>query len=76
MTSRSCPDCGTAMESGYVPDHAHGSVRHLAWYPAEPQNLHILGFKTGSLKPDYKRRINITTFRCPDCGLLRFYAKR
>lgn len=75
MSDQSCPDCGTAMERGFVPDFAYGAITQMVWHRGEPESSRILGMKTGSVKVDKKEFVPITAYRCTGCGVLRFYAQ-
>ena len=75
MSYQVCPDCGTAMEEGFVPDFTYGGIAQMVWHRGEPESARILGMKTGSVKVDRNEFVPITAYRCTGCGLLRFHAK-
>lgn len=64
-----CPDCQASMEIGFVPDH-YAQIIQSHWHPGTATNKTLVG----NLKLDVKAMIPITTFRCPQCGLLKHYA--
>ncbi|QDU78218.1 hypothetical protein Pan97_53020 [Bremerella volcania] len=66
-----CPDCDVLMEKGLVPEFLHSSVViQSRWMkgPAAFSSLASLAFG------GYAHAMRVTTFRCPECGLLREYA--
>ena len=77
-----CPDCRVSMEPGCVPDfaqqfaviprwQAEEDVRPVAWF----FRLMISGVAGRPIRgPRKEESIPITTYRCPECGLLRDYA--
>lgn len=74
-TSRSekrvCPYCRVAMEQGFVIDRQHHSKPGVQqWAEGTPEP----SFWTG-LKLKGKRVKKVSTWRCPDCGLLQSYAR-
>lgn len=71
MNNVKCPDCQVVMEEGYVPDSGHmGLISESVWYKDKPnRSKYIAGLINAS-----SRSITITTYRCPECGLLREYA--
>ena len=74
MSESTCPDCGKAMEKGFVPDFAYAAIAQMVWHRGEPEPAHLLGIKTG-VKVDKKEFVPITSYRCTGCGVLRFYAQ-
>ena len=34
MTQDTCPECGSAMEEGFVPDMSYAQILQLAWQRA------------------------------------------
>lgn len=69
-----CPSCDVVMEPGFIVDHAHGAIMQALWQPGEPRDQKILGLKTGSVRVDRSRTLKVTTYRCPQCGVLYSYA--
>lgn len=69
--SRTCPDCKTDMEVGFVPDH-YSQIIQSQWHPGSATSKTAFG----NLKLDSSQMIPIVAFRCPDCGLIRHYAAR
>lgn len=74
MSEHTCPDCGSAMEMGFVPDFTWGHAQQMAWHRGEPKPTELLGVKTGvNVSPT--QFMPITAYRCSGGGVLRFYAK-
>ena len=74
-----CPNCRVEMDKGFIPDFTYGTSSHnvvqMVWHPGEPEDRKFLGLRTGDVKIDKSDAILITAYRCPDCGLLRAYAR-
>jgi predicted nucleic-acid-binding Zn-ribbon protein len=70
-----CKNCQTEMEQGYIPDGSHrGSVKSV-WLKGEAIVEEYKGKKSDILHiPNKNEGKDIITFRCPQCGLLEFYA--
>ena len=66
--SRTCPDCGTEMARGFVPEFTGMGAVAPVWHPGEPKLKHDY------VELDSTRAVSITVFRCSTCGLLRRYA--
>jgi hypothetical protein len=64
-----CAKCGRAMEAGFVLDHTHGAVMQSVWIDGAPERSFWTGVKTKG-----RRRLPVTTYRCPKCGYLESYA--
>jgi hypothetical protein len=75
VTQDACPECGAAMEEGFIPDTSHAAVVQLAWQRGIPQNRRFLGLKTGTVKFNESQCLKITARRCTGCGLLKLYAR-
>ena len=61
-----CPKCQSAMETGFLPDAAHGQQ---VWFEGEaPTTLR------GSLMKGRKRFV-VVAHRCTACGYLESYAR-
>jgi len=69
--SIACIECGGQMETGYVPDHSYGQWVHPSWVAGKPERHWIAGMKIKA-----PHRYPLTSWRCEDCGLLKFYAHR
>jgi predicted RNA-binding Zn-ribbon protein involved in translation (DUF1610 family) len=69
--SHACPNCTSDMELGFVPDH-YAQIIQSHWHPGTASAKTI----TGNLKLDKNLMIPITTFRCPQCGLLVQFATK
>ena len=65
-----CPDCGGALEAGTLVDYSRSGIRPSQWTEGP---LHT-SIWLGAVKNE--RRLEVTTYRCRDCGLLRLYADR
>ncbi len=74
MMQGACPECGSAMEDGFIPDLAHAQVAQLGWQRGIPEDAKFLGMKNG-VKINLKELLKITTRRCTKCGFLKLYAK-
>ena len=75
LREQKCTDCGVGMiEDGFIVDFAHGATIVSRWYPGKPQFSKFFGMSTGSVKINQKALIDVTTHRCPNCGLLKSYA--
>jgi len=76
MDTPNCPDCDAPMEVGFIPDSSYDRVVQACWHRGKPERKQFLGIKlhTGSIKYEVESMIEITTFRCTSCGLLRSYA--
>ena len=64
-----CPKCRSAMEEGYILDHAdHNAGVVPEWVEGAPDKR-WWGLKTGD-----KEKMKVATFRCVRCGYLESYA--
>ena len=71
-----CPDCGTEMEEGFIPDATHGPVWQTCWHRGTAESKTLLGMQTGTgINYDLTNMMPVTACRCTSCGLLKFYAK-
>jgi predicted RNA-binding Zn-ribbon protein involved in translation (DUF1610 family) len=67
--SKRCPDCGTEMDEGFVPEYGTlGLAPPQFWHPGKPKK------KYDSVEVDSAKTIEISVFRCSNCGLLKRYA--
>jgi DNA-directed RNA polymerase subunit RPC12/RpoP len=73
MTRNACPECGSVMEEGFIPDLGHGQFRQLAWQRGAPVDRTFLGLDNG-VKVNLKELLSITAARCTKCGFLKLYA--
>ena len=65
-----CPDCGIAMETGFIPDTSNAFIHEASsWVSGEAKEAFWNGL-------DLKGRLAfpIRSYRCSRCGLLREYA--
>jgi ribosomal protein S27AE len=75
MTHNACPECGSVMEEGFIPDFRPGQFRQLAWQRGTPVDRKLLGLFDNGVKVDFEQLVNITARRCTKCGFLKLYAK-
>jgi ribosomal protein S27AE len=75
MTHNACPECGSVMEEGFIPDLGPGQFRQLAWQRGTPVDRKFLGLFDNGVKVDFEQLVNITARRCTKCGFLKLYAK-
>jgi hypothetical protein len=59
------------MERGFVLDQTYGAVMQSAWMEGAPER----SIWTGGVKLKGRRRLPVTTYRCPRCGYLESYAR-
>lgn len=71
--SAKCPDCGSRMEEGFIPDVSQGACLQAQWHPGPPEKATFFGLPAGT-KVDRKRMLPIRTLRCTSCGRLLSYA--
>ncbi len=69
-----CPDCGTEMEEGFIPDWTQGGVLQTCWHRGTAESKTFLGMQMGGVKYDPTNMMPVTACRCTSCGLLKFYA--
>jgi hypothetical protein len=74
MTQNACPECGSAMEEGFIPNMGVGGAMQLAWHRGIPEDKKFLGMYSG-VKLDIMESVKITARRCTKCGFLKLYAK-
>ena len=75
---KTCSDCGAAMEAGLMIETMGGPK--IGWHPrlrGTPFFKTLFGRPTGTIdvwRPD--KFLEITTYRCTACGLLKSYANQ
>ena len=77
-----CADCQEEMESGFIPDASYSGALRTNWHRGRPDEKKFLGLRIPSgmgsefalIKYDSTQMMPVTTYRCPQCGLLRSYA--
>ncbi|MEC9091382.1 MAG: hypothetical protein VX438_01665 [Planctomycetota bacterium] len=74
MDSKTCSDCGTTMESGFIPDFGTG-IRQMVWHQGTPEARNFLGLNTGTIKVAPEEFVPLTAYRCVNCGSLKLYAQ-
>ena len=65
-----CPKCDTDMQSGWIADQSYAVTLRTRWIAGEPGKSHMFG----GFRYDQGRAIALEAFRCPECGLVEFYA--
>ena len=66
-----CKDCGGKLSVGFIVDSSYGMEVVSTWQKGEPQRK---WWACGGITQSGATRIEVTTLRCEDCGLLRGYA--
>jgi predicted RNA-binding Zn-ribbon protein involved in translation (DUF1610 family) len=66
-----CRDCGGRLSTGFMVDSAYGSEQVGTWQEGEPQRR---WWTLGGIVKAGAQRIEVTTYRCDECGLLSHYA--
>ncbi len=66
-----CKDCGGKLSVGFIVDSSYGMEVVSTWQKGEPQRK---WWACGGITQSGATRIEVTTLRCEDCGLLRDYA--
>ena len=70
MSDPECPNCGVAMEDGFMIDRGHANAASQSqWAEGIPERSWWQGVRLKG-----KDRIPTITYRCPRCGLLQSYA--
>jgi hypothetical protein len=74
MNRKECAECGGVLEIGFIADRGdHNAVDIPYWVQGEPEQSRFLGMNAG-LKMKDRARIDVVTYRCRGCGLLKSYA--
>ena len=60
-----CPKCNGPMTEGFIFDQTQGAVFVNSWVEGHPEQSFLHGIKIGG-----KRRFNVATYRCEQCGYL------
>ena len=74
---RKCPDCLVVMQEGVIIDRTDHDVSVSVWHPWPVEYNKFFWFDVGKshgMKLDHTKLMRVTSFRCPQCGLLREYA--
>ena len=66
-----CNECGGRLAAGFIVDQAYGSEQVSTWQKGEPQKR---WWTLGGIVRAGADRIEVTTLRCEECGLLKNYA--
>jgi hypothetical protein len=66
-----CPDCGVAMQDGFLLDRGDAGMPAgaIRWVEGDLQTSFWTGVKTKG-----RQLLHVRALRCPECGLLRQYA--
>ncbi len=75
MNVHKCPDCGSEMEEGFVPDQGYVTVHQAAWHRGKAEPEISFGLFRSGVRHDKHETVPIIAYRCTTCGLLRFYAQ-
>jgi hypothetical protein len=75
MTQNDCPECGSAMEEGFILDNAFIVALQSAWQRGIAEDAKLFGLKQGGVKLNVKECVKITARRCTKSGFLKLYAK-
>jgi Domain of unknown function (DUF6487) len=69
-----CPKCNAAMEEGFILDSREyrSLTTVIQWIEGAPEYDH--SFWNGGFKVSGRRKFQVTTYRCADCGYLESYA--
>jgi len=73
MNTPCCPDCQVEMKEGFILDLQHYNQPDISkWHLGPPTRVPFL-FAT-YLEVKTSKLIDVQSFRCTNCGLLREYA--
>ncbi|MFU7559388.1 PF20097 family protein [Stieleria sp. JC731] len=64
-----CPKCELEMTAGFIADWNDADVRVSRWLEGEVSSGWLQ-----EVNPRKNRQFKISTYRCPECGLLESYA--
>ena len=63
------------LEEGFIPDYSHGTAFKSMWVKGDSEEHRFLGIELEGIKPPkISEGLPIKAYRCPECGLLEFYA--
>lgn len=65
-----CPECGGTMRDGFLLDQTNEGYKVLRWVEGIPEKSIWVGLKLKG-----RAQWKIVTYRCPDCGFLKSYAR-
>ena len=68
-----CPQCQTAMEEGHQLDHGHARLLAGKWVKGPADWAGFEKWWNNSLRKHDVYRI--TSYRCPECGMLQNFAR-
>jgi hypothetical protein len=69
MVVTTCPECGGAMEPGFVADLSGDTVMPSEWIGGTPERSWFTGTRLRG-----KARAPLTALRCDACGFVKLYA--
>ena len=61
------------MEEGFLVEQHEATAFYTEWQSGTPEYSFFFGLLTGHLK-HRQPRLEVTTYRCTGCGLLKSYA--
>jgi hypothetical protein len=64
-----CLRCDQPLDRGYLVDHGYGVTYPVAWVAGKPEWSRWTGLKLKN-----RRKMPVTTLRCPRCGRLESFA--
>ncbi len=64
------PRCASAMEQGFTVDQGYGTTTVPKWVAGVPRTSMWTGLELRGLRP-----MDVTTYRCRQCGYLESYAE-
>ena len=67
------------MEVGFVPDRWSNAWHRAEWRAGEARSMTFLGWSVGGegmLDVPREGGVPVTAYRCPECGVLKFYAEK
>lgn len=64
-----CPSCRVRMEQGFLLERTDSGRKPTEWVEGGPEKSFWTGVKLRG-----KETLEVATYRCPNCGLLRSYA--
>lgn len=72
-----CRTCSVELDKGFIPDYSHGAAFQSKWVEGDAEKADRMMFmKMPGIKiPKLDEGIKVDAYRCPQCGLLEFYAK-
>lgn len=77
MNAPNCPDCNVPMDEGRILDHnyARATFSQTQPSPVDPENVLWIADFPNSARVDRRNWRPVVSYCCPECGLLREYAR-